>query len=376
MNCEFKIKTAILKNITQLLAKLLPDSEVYILFEVAAGMLSVKAGCMGCWLEQRVSVDSVVDGSCVFSLDALVKIKFPGAETHFKSEEKAIKFRSGRFRGVISAIGTKEKVLINAPKKIVETTHKFKHTSLVSGLKLLAFEPISASTKKKQTIKIVVRKGKVLLSAQDDYRGALYVIEEGAVGSDIELVIEYGPLQSIMSLFPSGTEYVSVGTTDRFIRLQGCNMEYQCPFRPGTVLDVEKMLYNYINQKEPKHSFCLDAKTFKGALATVCGAASLSGKDVEVKLGVKAIKGITEKGKPVEDTVELFSSTNIAKTLYQMSAYNVTGEVTVHTSDKMIKDLLLMNGLLQFNLYEKVIVLESLDCNFKAVIPQLPGKAK
>jgi len=371
--CEFSIETDVLKKAVALISAVLPkgtENSGFILFEVANNIVLLTACSSGNYLRQTLNAVKIRQpGKFAVQIDSLTKIKYPGKEIIFSVAKNLVAFKSGDLIGELAFVVNNNRVETNIPKEIIELTHDFSYDSFITGLKFISFSPIQEDFKKK-IVMLVIKDKKFMVSSNDSHRGARFISDMDA--PDLNLTVDFTSLMSVLSSFPvDGT--IKFGATQKLIRICCPSIDYQFPYCTGTVRDMEKEIKLRTRGVSPEFSFCVDTKAFKKAIDAACCVVGLS-KAKEVKLNLKMKKGKEIQKSPADkDVLKISAATKVARTEYDLPIEDLLNEGIAYVPNKIFKGILLMDGYIQLSFYPQMLLLESLNCDLKFVLPRLKG---
>lgn len=394
MSCKFSVDASELKKALKLIKSLISvkESDLAVLFDVRKESIQLKAGYYGTWLELNLKASSSGEDQFILPISSLLKMKFPETTLTLALEEKALKFRAGKFRGSFpllaleSSVEEDTKNLLNqettnyslqrvlefAPKDSIELRNVL-NLDLLKGLKMLAFSPLVSTLDK--PIKIIAKNNVVTLSSNDDYKGAYFKFELDQI-EDLDLTVSYKMLSAILagfSIFPD-TE-IRFGFSEKAIRFKNESIDYCFPLQGIKTRDVSAAIAKYL-KLDPKVSFAVDSKLLKDAFTSVCSTLdAVSRKSREKFLTLTLIKGKMHKKVPEDkDILKISSELNSSQLQYSLLVDNGTGEGSTILSDRVLDGMLPL-GLIQLNFYEKFLIISSLDSEYKALLTRMAEKS-
>jgi len=368
MDCVFTINTDVLKKVLKLTYISLPNfgdsGDGALLFRLNKDKLLVKCGFAGRWLEQAVSVQSSYTAQFAIYPFSLLSIKFPNKQIVFEVSKSLLKLKCGRLKAELKIIATVDEVLKQTPKERVKLEHSFELDAFTKALNLLSFSPLMSEASK-TLIKLKSSEGFLFYITNDSYRGGYLKI--GSFSSKMDSVIDFTNFMALLPNFQCG-ENIKLGTSEKQIRLQNKNVDFQFPLQTGTVRNVPETIGTHL-KNVPESSFQIKSSELKDAVITVCSLEKDKKKDIKIKIEIK--KGKTVANKPVEDKIILSTLIGKNKTDFLLVAYNVDKEGIYYTTSKIISDMLSLDGIVKINFFKNVVIIEGESVDVKYMIPRI-----
>jgi len=380
MGCEFSIDSKKLKEMTQFVTKALANiEEAFVLFDVKTKGVIMKAGCKGHWTEQLAKALVITPGKIVLPLELLTLYSFAGKETIFKVKKESdgindLHIKSGRFHLDTAVSSDPKTVLEHAPEKI-PLTHAFNLKDFALGLNQSSFDAITTegSTVEK-AIKIKVVNKKFVIITQDSYRGSVFKSDVECKGKDFVLKANFDSILKVINMLTTDSknkENIEFGHNESHVRIKGKTKDFQCPLQAGEVMDVEETI-DTLSRTEPESFFHAKTKEFRGAFVEISKTSKLeNSREIPMIMTIVKDKNRKSKKAPPKDLLYIVARARAVQANFDIDVTSIVKDCEFIVSNVILDAALGLDGVLQVNIYPKLVMVESLDYSMKFVLPQL-----
>lgn len=325
---EFTVDSKLFKDALKNVVSFLEEETRDVSLTAKKGALVIEGGHGGAYAKQEIEAEVHKKGEpCCVDAGAILNLRLTTKVSTFSIESNAINVKSGSFSGTLNAVLPVERIQKIKPKKLVDLTHEFSSPAFKNGLTFLSISPILAQPDD-SNVKIVIKKKKLFMMTNDDYRGVYYSTPFKA--EPLECMISSKKLTNIMG-FVSGK--IHFGVTSKKVRFKDeSGFDCQCPLIQGKT-DVKDVVAHIDNLLEgtPDFSFTANPKHFYDSAANISsiyksedGSTIVASVDKKKKLMVVSMKAHTGKAK---DVVKLLS-------------VKPKKDFELHTTDKLLLDAL------------------------------------
>jgi hypothetical protein len=288
----------------------------------------------------RVKLDASVEesGKVVVNRDYFSNLKLMGANAVIKYDDgqSDMRIKSGSFDGTINASQESKDVEDQRPISTPKITASVPCDILRVGLKRLMFAVTTCDKHRFLKARIQVRGNKLVLSANDSYRAALFTaVLENEAEETLSLVLPASFISAVVSTIATG-HVISFGVNDSMIRVVGGHVDVCHPVvEDEGVADIEAVVKG-LNTCEPVADCSFNVSQMRDA---VVGASSVvpSSMGVDPDIGLR----IKESGQAVVSVATTVGSANCK---FEVSDVTVTTEDTFNVSAKYLVEMLGMLG--------------------------------
>jgi len=412
--CSFSINMDSLKTALKRANNFLPTNinQYHILMEIKNKEAVIKVmedGIKYIWLEQNIPLEKVNREGCfVIGAKEIIELEYPGITCSFdvrNNQDKGVKIISGPAE--FSLISTLPEKFPENKLEEIEITHKFPLETFIKGIKLLAFDPIKEiEMDKKEYIKnlpngnideieedneieiekegkfirIIVKNKRAIFICDDEFRGAFY--ETKCNTEDLDLTFECSYLIEALSFIADGD--IGLGYSKRIeipqrdvphvmgiikeskqtIRICGENIDLYFPLitkEVNKVKNIKQIILKTIKkEKNPQFSFEVDAKKLAKSIKQICDHPY---KSEPVQIFIHLIKGSKE------DQLILKLNYDLDKIYYNLPIDDLNSSGLFFVWDRVLKDILLLDGRVQCDFYKENLIISNLDYNMQIIIP-------